>query len=66
MFFEMSCQCSATIQLEVDKNKDEAAWLMANRFATAHVECGFVSPLFEEKPTTTKLFNIPATDKDVT
>lgn len=63
MFIEVSCQCSAMIQLEVDKNKEEAAWLMLNRFANAHVQCGFVSPLLEEAPATTKKLNIRTTSE---
>ena len=65
MFFEMLCSCTATIQLEVDHNKEEAAWLLVNRFTSAHVSCGFMTPLLEELPNPTKRFNINISqDKD--
>jgi len=58
MFFEMMCSCSAAIELDVDKSREDAAWLLVNRFTTAHVDCGFMTPLLEELPNPTKRFNI--------
>jgi hypothetical protein len=58
MFFDMMCSCTAALQLEVDHKKEEAAWLLVNRFTTAHAECGFMTPLLEELPKPTKQFNI--------
>jgi len=66
MFLEVACQCSAMIQLEVDKSKEDAAWLLLGRFASAHSACGFVTPLLEERPELTKRLNIKTTpEKDV-
>jgi hypothetical protein len=65
MFFEMVCQCNATLQIDVEKNREEAAWLLVSRFSNAHVACGFITPLYEEMPQETKRFNIKATpDQD--
>jgi hypothetical protein len=53
------------IQLEVDKSKEDAAWLLLGRFASAHSACGFVTPLLEERPELTKRLNIKTTpEKD--
>lgn len=62
MFIEVACSCTAAIQFEVDKGKEDAAWLFLNRFANAHVECGFVSPLFEEISNGTVTMQIPTKD----
>jgi hypothetical protein len=49
----------------MDKGKEDAAWLLAARFSSAHVACGFISPLLEETPITTKRFDIKTTpDQD--
>jgi len=58
MYFEMSCSCSASINLDLGKDKEDAAWLLANRFVNAHAVCGFVSPLNEELPMSTKKYDI--------
>ena len=57
MFVEMSCSCSAAISVDVDTELDNAGWLLASRFASAHVNCGFVSPLMEETQHETTTFN---------
>jgi hypothetical protein len=65
MFFEMSCSCSAALQIEVDSHKEDAAWLLVNRFTVAHVACGYMTPLMEELPNPSKRFNINISqDKD--
>ena len=65
MFFEMVCSCTATLHLDVSKDREEAALLLVNRFTMAHVSCGFMTPLMEQLPTPTKKFNIKTTnDKD--
>ena len=49
MFIEMSCgKCESTFQ--VDTEQDDAAWMMAHRFANAHVICGFVAPPLGDMP----------------
>lgn len=58
MFVEMSCSCSAAISVDVEAELDDAGWLLASRFAAAHVNCGFVSPLLEEEPNETTTFNL--------
>jgi len=66
MFFEVACQCSAMMQLEFNESREEAAWLLLCRFASAHSACGFITPLLEELPEETKKFNIKTTpEKDV-
>lgn len=64
MFFEMACSCSAMLNVDVSEDKAEAAWLLVNRFTSAHVGCGYMTPLLEEMPHTTKKFNMRITDKD--
>jgi len=64
MFFEMVCQCTATLQIDAEKSKEEAAWLLVSRFCNAHVACGYITPLYEEMPQDTKRFNIKATEQD--
>ena len=66
MLFEMVCSCGATLHLDVEKTKEEAAWLLVNRFTTAHVSCGFMTPLLEEMPSTKKIIDIPIKDRDIT
>lgn len=48
MFAEMVCVCGATFQLDVDD--DIPAWLLVNRFAEAHVGCGYITPLSSDTP----------------
>lgn len=64
MFIELSCSCSAAIQIDVEKSREEAAWLLINRFANAHVSCGFISPLLEEAVIVTSTLNIIVDDQD--
>ena len=65
MYIEMICSCTASISVDMDKGKEDAAWLLAARFSSAHVACGFISPLLEEAPITTKRFDIKTTpDQD--
>lgn len=54
----MVCKCMATLQVD-GKGNEDATWLLINRFASAHVPCGYMSPVVEDKPEKTKRFNIP-------
>jgi len=66
MYIELYCSCTATIQVDVDVDREDAALLLVNRFTTAHVQCGFMTPLMEELPNPKKRFNINiAQDKDI-
>lgn len=56
MFAEMVCVCGATLQLDVDD--DFPAWLLTNRFAEAHVKCGFVTPLPSDTPEKTGRYDL--------
>ena len=65
MHFEMICSCGASIAINSTKDRDEASWLLCNRFASAHASCGYVTPLKDENPASTKTFNALANpDKD--
>jgi len=64
VYIELSCSCSAAIQIDVEKSREEAAWLFVNRFANAHVSCGFILPLLEELPIGTSTLNITVNDQD--
>jgi hypothetical protein len=48
----------ASISVDLEKNREDAGWLLVNRFTNAHIECGLVSPLLEQRETPTKPFNI--------
>jgi len=66
MFFEMMCSCSASLQIDVDGPREDAAWLLLTRFSEAHVDCGYVTQLVKEKPEITKRFNLNVTpDQDI-
>jgi len=66
MYIELSCSCAAAIQVDVDVHREDAALLLVNRFTTAHVQCGFMTPLLEELPNPKKRFDINITqDKDI-
>jgi hypothetical protein len=58
MFVELMCSCSAAITVDLEKGREDAGWLLVNRFTNAHVACGLVSPLLEQHDTPTKPFNI--------
>jgi hypothetical protein len=58
MFFEMMCNCSATFQVDTNDEHSSAVWLMANRFATAHTSCGFMTPVITDEPEKTKRYEI--------
>jgi len=60
MYIELVCSCMASISVELDKGREDAGWLLVGRFSAAHVVCGLVSPLLEQKEKPTKIFNINA------
>jgi len=61
MFFEIACSCSASLSLETTKEKEDASWLLINRFINAHVGCGLMTPMPDSSPTQTKRYNIGGT-----
>lgn len=58
MLFDIVCQCSAALSLDMPKEKEDASWLLINRFINAHVGCGLMTPLPDSAPLTTKRHNI--------
>lgn len=58
MFFEMTCACSASLQVDVDEPREDLALILVTRFTNAHVSCGFVSPAPEETQDQTKRHNL--------
>jgi hypothetical protein len=58
MFVELVCSCTASITVDLEKNREDAGWLLINRFTNAHIACGLVSPLLEQRESPTKPFNI--------
>ena len=51
MIIDMVCVCGAGLVVEADDDSDQttAAWMLINRFANAHVACGFVTSLNNDK-----------------
>lgn len=58
MFFEVACSCSASLALDTSKDKEDASWLLINRFINAHTACGLMTPLPDSTQTRTKRYNI--------
>ena len=56
MFAEMVCLCGATFQLDVED--DFPGWFLTNRFAEAHVRCGFVTPAVRDTPEKTTKYDL--------
>jgi hypothetical protein len=48
----------ASISVDLEKSREDAGWLLVNRFTNAHIACGLVSPLLEQREAPTKPFNI--------
>lgn len=64
MFIEMTCSCTASVQVDMPEDKETMGLVLVNRFTNAHVSCGFMTELREEKPMTTKKFDIKTTEQD--
>jgi hypothetical protein len=64
MFVEMTCACTASIQVELKEHQETMGLILVNRFTNAHVDCGFMSPVSEERTATTKKFDIKTTEQD--
>lgn len=44
MYVEMACgRCEATFSL--DSDEEDPFWVLVTRFANAHAECGFMTPM---------------------
>lgn len=52
MFVELSCKCGSVMQL--DGINESYTMLMTSRFAESHTDCGFVTPLNNDQPKTTR------------
>jgi hypothetical protein len=49
MFAEMVCgKCESYFNADSDDD-DAALWVMMNRFANAHVPCGYMTPMHTEE-----------------
>jgi hypothetical protein len=64
MFVEMTCACTAAIQVELKEHQETMGLILVNRFTNAHVDCGFMSPIPAETTNTTKKFDIKTTEQD--
>jgi hypothetical protein len=64
MFVEMTCACTASIQVELKEHQETMGLILVNRFTNAHVDCGFMSSVSEERTATTKKFDIKTTEQD--
>lgn len=44
MYTELACgHCDSSLQVESEE--EDAVWLLIHRFANAHADCGFMTPL---------------------
>lgn len=57
MFIEMSCNCMASFQAEVE-DADTLMLTWANSFVEAHRICGFMNPLNTDSPEKTKRYDV--------
>lgn len=64
MFVEMTCACTASIQVELKEHQETMGLILVNRFTNAHVDCGFMSPVPVEPTTNTKKFDIKTTEQE--
>lgn len=46
MFAEVTCKCDCSFQVDAGDDADDVtnAWALVNRFADAHVACGYMTP----------------------
>lgn len=66
MFFEMMCSCTATLSLDVAEDNDTLGWVMIHRFASAHINCGYMTPMTtDEKSETRRTERIEDHEKEV-
>lgn len=61
MFVEMSCTCGASVQ--IDSENENGAWLVANRFSSSHVVCGFMSPVVVDVPEKMRRYDMSSKDQ---
>lgn len=61
MTYDMVCLCGASLHINSDA-MDDRSWMFVDRFANAHVKCGFIMPAYEDQPETTKNLNIKLKD----
>jgi len=64
MFIEMTCSCTAAIQVELKEHQETMGLILVNRFSNAHVGCGFMTEVPAEESKPAKTFNLRITDKD--
>jgi hypothetical protein len=64
MFVEITCACTASIQVELKEHQETMGLILVNRFTNAHVDCGFMSSLPVEPTPITKKFDIKTTEQE--